>query len=313
MTAMYDIAIIGGGPAGMSAAIYAARGGMKTIVIEKIAYGGQAIKTHEIDNYPGFADTPSGEELAKALENHARKFDVTFTSENVKSIENAEFGVKVIRTRKNTYMTKSIIFATGANPKTLGAEGEDILTGAGVSYCATCDGAFFKGKDVCVIGGGNTAMEDALYLAGFCNKVYVINRSKKFRASATLVENSRKNGKIQIITDTVVEKFNGGALLESVNIKNTQTGEKSILPVSGAIVAIGITPASELAAGCGVELCERKFIKTDMYLATNVKGIFAAGDVRVSPLRQVITAAADGAVAATSAINYVNELGIKSI
>lgn len=310
---MYDIAIIGGGPAGMSAAIYAARGGMKTIVIEKLSCGGQTLKTHEIDNYPGFADNPSGEELSKALEDHAKKFDVKFVSENVKSIENAEYGVKVINTRRNKYMAKSIIFATGATPKTLGAEGEDMLTGAGVSYCATCDGAFFKDKDVCVIGGGNTAIEDALYLAGFCKKVYVLNRSKKFRAGAAMLENAKRNGKIQFITDTVVEKFNGTAMLESVVTKNTVNGEKGILKVSGAIVAIGITPASELAKQCGVETCERNFIKTDMYLATNVKGIFAAGDVRVSPLRQVITAAADGAVAATSAVNYVNELGIKSV
>lgn len=310
---MYDIAIIGGGPAGMSAAIYAARGGMKTIVIEKIAYGGQAIKTYEIDNYPGFAENPSGEELAKALEDHARKFDVDFVSENVKSVENAEYGVKVIHTRRNKYMTKSIIFATGANPKTLGAEGEAELTGAGVSYCATCDGAFFKDKDVCVIGGGNTAMEDALYLAGFCNKVYILNRSKRFRAAATMLENVQRNGKIQILTDTVVEKFNGAGMLESVAIKNTQTGEVGRLNVSGAIVAIGVTPSSELAAQCGVERCPLGFVKTDMYLATNIRGIFAAGDVRVSPLRQVITAAADGAVAASSAINYVNELGIKSV
>ena len=258
---IYDVAIIGGGPAGMSAAIYAARGGMKTLVIEKIAYGGQAIKTYEIDNYPGFANNPTGEEL----------------------------------------------------PKTLGADGEEQFAGAGVSYCATCDGAFFKDKDVCVVGGGNTAMEDALYLAGFCRKVYVINRSKKFRAAATMVENVKRNGKITVLTDTVVDKFVGSNMLEGVDIRNTVTDEKSILNVSGAIVAIGVKPSSDLAKDCGVECCQHGFVKTDMYLATNIKGIFVAGDVRVSPLRQVITAAADGAIAATSAVNYVNELGIKSI
>lgn len=310
---MYDIVIIGGGPAGMSAAIYAARGGMKTLVIEKIAYGGQAVKTNEIDNYPGFAGKPSGEELSKAIESHARSFDVTFVQENVKSIENAGYDVKIVHTRRNKYMTKAVIFATGAVPKTLGAEGEDILTGAGVSYCATCDGAFFKGKDVCVVGGGNTAIEDAVYLAGFCSKVYVLNRSKLFRASASLMETAKRNGRIEILTDTVVDKFNGTEMLQSVSVHNTQTDEKRILNVAGAIVAIGIVPFSLLARECGVQTCPLGFIKTDMYLATNVKGIFAAGDVRVSPLRQVITAAADGAVAAASAINYVNELGIKSI
>lgn len=208
---IYDVAIIGGGPAGMSAAIYAARGGMKTLVIEKIAYGGQAIKTYEIDNYPGFANNPTGEELSKAIEEHARKFGATFVSENVKSIENAEYGIKVIHTRRNTYMVKSIIFATGAVPKTLGADGEEQFVGAGVSYCATCDGAFFKDKDVCVVGGGNTAMEDALYLAGFCRKVYVLNRSKKFRAAATMVENVKRNGKENFvyIIDGKIVAFTG--------------------------------------------------------------------------------------------------------
>ena len=310
---MYDIAIIGGGPAGMSAAIYAARGGMKTIVIEKLACGGQAVRTYEIDNYPGFGNNPTGEELAKAMEEHARKFGADFVSENVKSIENAQYDIKIIHTRRNKYMTKAIIFAMGASPKTLGAQGEERLTGAGVSYCATCDGAFFRDKDVCVIGGGNTAMEDALYLAGFCRTVYVLNRSKSFRAAATMVENVKRNGKIKILTDTVAESFNGSQQLESVSIKNVKTGEKGVLNVSGAVVAIGITPQSSLASECGVETCPLGFVKTDMYLATNVKGIFAAGDMRVSPLRQVITAAADGAVAATSAVNYVNELGIKSI
>lgn len=310
---MYDVAIIGGGAAGMSAAIYAARGGMKTIVIEKLACGGQVLKTHEIDNYPGFADNPTGEELAAAIEKHAEKYDVTFVRDNVRSIENAQYNIKVIHTRKNKYMTKAIIFATGAIPKTLGAPGEAELTGAGVSYCATCDGAFFRDKTVCVVGGGNTAIEDALYLSGICSKVYVLNRSKKFKANASLLDRAKSNGKITILTDTVVERFNGTAQLESVSLKNTATNEKSNLKVSGAIVAIGIVPSSSLAGETGVTLCERGFIKTDMYLATNIKGIYAAGDVRVSPLRQVITAAADGAVAANSAINYVNELGIKSI
>ena len=296
---IYDVAIIGGGPAGMSAAIYAARGGMKTLVIEKIAYGGQAIKTYEIDNYPGFANNPTGEELSKAIEEHARKFGATFVSENVKSIENAEYGIKVIHTRRNTYMVKSIIFATGAVPKTLGADGEEQFAGAGVSYCATCDGAFFKDKDVCVVGGGNTAMEDALYLAGFCRKVYVLNRSKKFRAAATMVENVKRNGKITVLTDTVVDKFVGSNMLEGVDIRNK----------SGAIVAIGVKPSSDLAKDCGVECCQHGFVKTDMYLATNITGIFAAGDGRVSPLRQVITAAADGGIAPTSRCNRRDKCG----
>ena len=310
---MYDIVIIGGGPAGLSAALYSARGGMKTLVIEKLAMGGQVMKTNEIDNYPGFHQNPTGEELSNALHTHAQKFGVAFANEAVKSIENAEFDIKVIRTRRHTYMTKAIIFATGANPRTLGVEGEDILRGSGVSYCATCDGAFFKDRTVSVIGGGNTAFEDAIYLSKICRQVYIINRSKKFRAAATLVETATRTGNIKIITDTVCERFVGDTSLCGLDLKNTVTGELSHLKSDGAIVAIGVTPDSTLAKSCGVQLCPQGFIKTDIYMNTNIKGIFAAGDVRTTPLRQVITAESDGAVAAVTAVNYVNELGIKSL
>lgn len=304
---MYDIIIIGGGAAGMNAALYAGRGGMKTLLLEKVACGGQAVKTYEIDNYLGFADNPTGLELAKAMEAHAKKFGAEFKAENVKEIRDADKAVKTVVTRKNEYQTKTIIFATGATPKKLGIEGEDKFAGAGVSYCATCDGAFFKGKDVAVIGGGNTAFEDALYLARFCENVYLLNRSKRFRAAATLVEQVRANPKITIYTDIVSESFEGSASLERVIVKNTATQERGYFNIAGAVVAIGVTPESALAKSCGVETCPLGFIKTDMYLKTNLNGVFAAGDARVTPLRQIITAAADGAVAATSAINYINE------
>lgn len=310
---MYDVIIIGGGPAGLSAAIYAGRGGMKTLVIEKLACGGQVMRTNEIDNYPGFFNNPTGEELAENLRTHAEKFGASFVSESVRSIDNAEYGVKIVNTRRNRYMTKSVIFATGASPKLLGIEGEQEFTGAGVSYCATCDGAFFKDKEVAVIGGGNTALEDALYLAPICKRVYLLNRSKKFRGAATILEKVKAVGNITILTDTIAQRFIGSNTISEIKTKNTANGENDILKVSGVIIAIGVRPDSKLAAECGVNLCERGFIKTDAYLETNIKGIFAAGDVRTTPLRQVITAAADGAIAATSAVNYVNELGIKSI
>lgn len=307
---MYDIIIIGGGAAGMNAALYAGRGGMKTLLLEKVSCGGQAVKTYEIDNYLGFAGSPTGLELANAMEAHAKKFGAEFKKENVKEIRDAGKAVKTVVTRKNEYKTKTIIFATGANPKKLGIEGEEKFAGAGVSYCATCDGAFFKGKDVAVIGGGNTAFEDALYLARFCENVYLLNRSKRFRAAATLVEQVKSNPKITIYTDIVSESFEGTASLERVVVKNTATQERGYFNIAGAVVAIGVTPESALAKSCGVETCPLGFIKTDMYLKTNLNGVFAAGDARVTPLRQVITAAADGAVAATSAINYVNEMNI---
>lgn len=309
---MYDVIIIGGGPAGMSAALYAGRGAMKTLVIEKIACGGQTIKTNEIDNYPGFTNNPSGAELSEQMRSHAAKFGAEFVRESVKSIENAQFGVKIVYTRRNKYMTKSIIFATGATPRPLGANGEAQFTGAGVSYCATCDGAFFRDKNVVVVGGGNTAFEDALYLAGMCKNIYLLNRTKKFKAAASLVKQAKSNSKIHILTDTVVTEFVGSNTLAEVKIKNTATNENNSISAGGAIIAIGIIPDSKLAAQTGIELCENGFIKTDMYLSTNLPGIYAAGDVRVTPLRQVVTAAADGAIAAVSAINYVNEQCVKT-
>ena len=302
---MYDIIIIGGGAAGLSAAIYAMRGGMKTLLLEKLAPGGQASKTYEVDNYPGFFNTPTGPELMSSFEKHAIELGVEIKTEAVRNIENIDGDVKTVVTRRNTYETRTVIFALGATPKKLGVTGENEFTGLGVSYCATCDGAFFKGLDTVVIGGGNTAIEDALYLSKFCDHVYIMNRSKKFKAKQILMDNVNENPKITIYTDMIAEGFTGSGKLERVLAKNTVTGEKGFINASGVIIAIGITPETALAKNCGLELCERGFIKTDMYLNTNKKGVFAAGDCRVSPLRQVVTAAADGAIAATSAINYI--------
>ena len=302
---MYDIIIIGGGAAGLSAAIYAMRGGMKTLVLEKVATGGQATKTYEIDNYPGFANAPSGPELMQEFLKHAQKYDVEIRTEAVREIENIDGDIKTVKTRKGTYETRTIILATGATPRKLGVPGEAELTGAGVSYCATCDGAFFKGLDTVVIGGGNTAMEDALYLARFCEHVFIMNRSKNFKASKTLFDKVKAEPRITVYTDMISEGFVGNGRLEKVLAKNTETGEQGFINASGVIIAIGITPENTIAKKYGIELCERGFVKTDMYLATNIPGVYAAGDCRVSPLRQVVTAAADGAVAATSAINYI--------
>lgn len=302
---MHDIIIIGGGAGGMSAAIYAARGGMKTLVLEKISYGGQAAKTYEVDNYPGFYNSPTGPELMDSFKKHLDKYDVEIKTEAVREIINPGGDIKTVKTRRGEYEARAVIIAAGASPKQLGVPGETELAGAGVSYCATCDGAFFKGLDTVVIGGGNTAMEDALYLAGFCEHVFIMNRSKNFRASKILLEKVNENSKITIYTDMIAESFEGNGKLERIIARNTSSGEQGFINASGVIIAIGIQPENTLAKKCGIELCERGFIKTDMYLATNIKGVFAAGDCRVSPLRQIVTAAADGAVAATSAINYI--------
>lgn len=299
---MYDLVIIGSGAAGMSAAVYALRGGMKTLLLEKLAPGGQAAKTYEVDNYPGFPNSPSGPQLMQEFRNHMEKFNVELRTEAVRDIIDIDKPIKTVKTRKNEYQTKFIIFATGASPKKLGVQGELELTGAGVSYCATCDGAFFKGLDTVVIGGGNTAMEDALYLSRFCNHVSVLNRSKKFRATKVLMDAVLSNERISVYTDTIAESFNGDGKLEEISIKNTETGESNTIPASGVIIAIGITPETALAQKCGITLSDNGFIETNENLETNISGVYAAGDCRVSPLRQVITAAADGAVAATSAL-----------
>ena len=302
---MYDIIIIGGGAAGMSAAVYAGRSGLKTLVIESMSAGGQMNLTYEVDNYPGISDEPAGSDLSLAMKKHAEKSGAVFTTETVKEIENADGAIKTVVTRKNRYDTKTVIFATGANPRKIGAEGEDRFYGMGVSYCATCDGAFFKGQDTAVIGGGNTAFEDALYLSRFCRTVYLIHRRDGFRAEGKMVEAAKNNPKIKFILDSTVSRIDGDSTVNGITVKNVQNGSEKTIAVSGVFVAIGRNANSELA-GKYVHLDSEGFIVTDRYMQTNVKGIYAAGDVRDTPLRQIITAAADGAVAATSAIHYIN-------
>ena len=302
---MFDIIIIGGGPAGMSAAIYAGRSEMKTLVLEELSMGGQMNYTYEVDNYPGISDTPTGAELSDRMKQHASMFGAEFKSEAVREIIDADKDVKIVKTRRNSYETKTIIFATGANPRKLGASGEDKFYGMGVSYCATCDGAFFKSQDTAVVGGGNVAFEDALYLARFCKSVTLIHRRNTFRAVSSLVTKAKQNPKIKIITDTIVNQINGDTTVSNIIIENVKTKEQSKLDISGLFVAVGRIPNSNLA-GQYINLNQQGFIMTDRNMYTNVRGIFAAGDVRDTPLRQIVTAASDGAIAATSAINYIN-------
>ncbi len=304
---IYDIIIIGGGAAGLAAAVYATRGGKKTLVIEMLSCGGQAAKTHEIDNYPGFDDMPSGEELGRRFENHARKCGAEIVREAVREIVDADKPIKTIKTRKNEYKARAVIFATGAKPRKLGAIGEEELSGMGVSYCATCDGAFFKGQTAVVVGGGNTAFEDALYLASFCPKVYLVHRSEKFRAVQTLIDKVRAESRIEILTNYIVEKIQGDTSVTSVILRHTLSDRVKKVNTSAVFVAIGVEANSALAATV-VDVNKSGFIVTDREMACNVKGFFAAGDVRDTPLRQVITAASDGAIAAYSAINYLNNI-----
>ena len=299
----YDIIIIGGGAAGMSAAIYAARGGMKTLLLEKLALGGQANITYEVDNYPGMSDNPSGEDLSRRIEEHARKFGAEFKSEAVKSIENASGEVKTVITRRNAYTTKAIIFATGATPKKLGIPGEAEFTGAGVSYCATCDGAFFRNRTVAVVGGGDVALEDAIYLARTCEKVYLLHRRDELRGARVLQEELKALPNVEILYSHVVEEIVGEDAVEHIRIKNLKTDATSELPVAGVFVAVGIRPGTELVRDM-VECDEGGYVIAGEDCATNVPGLYVAGDVRKKPIRQIITAVADGANAAVAVGNY---------
>ncbi len=305
--AMYDIVIIGGGPAGLSAAVYAGRSGMRTLILESISVGGQVNLTYEVDNYPGFYENPTGMDLAESMKKHAEKFNTDFSTETVKAIVDYDKEVKTVVTRKNSYETYAVIFASGANPRKLGAEGEDRFYGTGVSYCATCDGAFFKGQETVVVGGGNTAFEDALYLSRFCSHVTLVHRNERFRAAAALVKKAKSDPKITILTNRTVEIISGDTTVKNVTLKDSVSGQMENLDCSGIFIAVGRIPETELA-GKYVNLTKEGFIQTDRQMQTNIRGVYAAGDVRDTPLRQIITAASDGAVAATSAVNYINEL-----
>ncbi len=297
---VYDIAIIGGGAAGLSAAIYAARGGMSVAVFEGTGFGGQVNFTPDVDNYPAFPKI-SGEELSQRFHAHAKEFDVEFKNEQIREIKDFKAKIKRLVTRKNVYEAKAVILATGAKPRRLGALGEEL---GGVSYCATCDGAFAKDKTSAVIGGGNTAFEDALYLAKICKKVYIINRSEKFRAAKTLVDKAQQTPNIEIITSRKIEKIQGMGTVSSIVTAHSVSGRISVLDIDRLFIAIGRIPESGLYAE-KAELAGDGSVITDEHMSTSVAGLFAAGDVRNTPLRQIVTAAADGAVAATSAINYI--------
>lgn len=275
-----DVAIIGSGAAGLAAAVYASRAGRKATVFEELISGGQANLTYEVENYLGFP-TISGPELMQKFKDQAASFDVAFLNDNIEEIKGTVID--------NKYEANSIIIATGAKPKALGIKGEQEFLGKGVSYCATCDGNFFKGMDVAVVGGGNTAVEDALLLADICNHVYLVHRRGSLRADKTLQDRLIKNEKIEILWNSYPTEITGDTKVDKL-ILNSQE-----LKVSAVFVAVGIQPAMPKIKGLKVD--EQGFIITNDKMQTNIKNIYAAGDVRQKPLRQIITAAADGAIA----------------
>ena len=302
-----SIAIIGGGPAGLAAGIYASRGGARVTLFEELFPGGQIVKTHRVENYPGFTGGPDGYALAAALEKHASEFELPMVYGSVADLRLTE-GEKTFTVNGVVYAADAVILSMGASPRKLGHPDEDRFVGAGVSYCATCDGNFYRGKDVAVVGGGDTAVADALYLSALCNKVYLIHRRDQFRAAATLVDRVKRAENVELVLNSTVAGLSGEDKLSSVTVEDKFTHEMRELPVSGLFVAVGILPRTELVKE-QVELDGGGFIVTDKFMQTSIPGVFAAGDIRNTPLRQVVTACADGAVAATKAVEYVGLLG----
>ena len=297
------IAIIGGGPAGLAAGIYAARGGARVKLFEELFPGGQIVKTHRVENYPGITGGPDGYALAAALEKHAAEFDLPIVYGSVANLKLTE-GEKTFTVNGDEFSAAAVILCMGATPRKLGHPDEDRFVGAGISYCATCDGAFYRGKDVAIVGGGDTAVADALYLSGLCNKVYVIHRRDQFRAAGTLVDRVKQAPNVELVLDSTMVALSGEDRLSAVTVENKFTHETRELPASGLFVAVGILPRTDLVQD-QVALDEGGFIVTDKFMQTSIPGVFAAGDVRDTPLRQVVTACADGAIAATKAVEYV--------
>jgi thioredoxin reductase (NADPH) len=303
---MYDLIIVGAGPAGLAAAIYAARAELKFIVLEKeIMSGGQIINTYEVDNYPGLFHM-GGFDLAMKFREHADALGASFVTGEVAKIENTSEGKKLTCTDGTEYEAKTVILSGGAKHRKLEVPGEDALAGSGVSYCATCDGAFFRGKEVAVVGGGDVAVEDALFLARICKKVYVIHRRDSFRAARTLVSRLVNTENVEIIYDSVVKEIQGKFKVEALNVSNKKTEEERTIALDGVFIAVGMLPETKVYEGL-VELDNAGYIKADETGITSCPGIFAAGDIRTKELRQVVTAASDGANAVQSVERYLAE------
>lgn len=304
---IFDLIILGGGPAGLNAALYAKRGGIDVAIIDTSSVGGQPVNYLEIENYLGFP-TIQGWELAEKFEQHIDKFNIQkFQNEEIQNVDLTST-IKTVQTLKNKYLAKTIIIATGASPKKLGIRGEDEYIGKGVSYCAVCDGAFYKNKTVVVIGGGNAAVEEGIYLTKFAEKVYIMHRRDELRADKIIQERAFDNEKIEFIFDSVpLEIVGDSKKVNLIQYKNVKTGEIKTLNVDGVFPYIGFSPNTEFFNAQLVQ-DEFGFIRVDENMRTSEVGVFAAGDVRRTPLRQVITAVADGAVAGMSAVKYLEEV-----
>lgn len=303
----FDCIIIGAGPAGLGAALYAARGQLNTLVFEKGPTGGQIALTEAVENYPGFPDGISGPELANLFRKQAEKFGAQVKSATVQEIRKSENDRYVVVADKKEYITPTIICAMGADPRKLNIPGEDKNVGTGVSYCATCDGAFFKEKDVIVVGGGDAAVEEGLFLTRYASSVTIVHRRDELRASKIIQERAFKNEKIKFIWDTVVTEIKSNGKVESVTLKNVQTDETREHPTDGVFIFVGHIPNTSLIKDL-VEMDDHNLIKVDLWMNTSQEGIFACGDCRINASKQLASSSGDGVTAAIAAIKYIDEL-----
>ncbi len=299
-----NVAIIGGGPAGYTAALYCARAGLEAVVVERFGAGGQMCQTMHIENYPGFPDGIDGYTLGSHMRRGAEKYGVKTVSAEVKLVE-LEGKDKVLHTSEGMVTASAVIIATGATHRHLEIPGEDMFIGRGVSFCATCDGMFYRGKDVVVIGGGNTAVSEAMYLSGICKSVTVVHRRDELRASGLEREKLEKAENVKIVYDSVPVEFVGNDSLEGIKIKNMKNNEEKLVDCAGVFVCVGMIPQTKLFEGI-LKLDESGYIVADESTKTNIEGVFAAGDVRSKVVRQIVTATGDGAVAAYHAERFLN-------
>lgn len=301
-----DVIIIGGGPGGYTAALYSARANLKTVVIEKLSAGGQMATTSQVDNYPGFEEGVNGFELGEKMRQGAERFGVETLFAEVESVDlNAE--MKVIHTSEGDYFARTVILATGANPREMGLEEEQKLKGRGVAYCATCDGMFYRNKTVVVVGGGNTAVADALFLSKICNKVYLVHRRDQLRASKSYMSALKQSLNIEFIWNAKVKEILHDKKVTGIVAEDIESGDAIKVACDGVFVAIGRIPNTDLFKG-QIELDDGGYIVADETTKTNLPGVFAVGDVRTKPLRQIVTATADGAVASKFAEEYIDML-----
>ena len=300
---MKDIIIIGGGPAGLTAAIYGGRSGKSVLLFEGKSFGGQISKSHKVENYPGFEEI-SGFELSVKLKKQAELFGTEIISQKVKSVEEKDGFFTV--TADKTYEGKAVIFALGTEPKKSGIPDEEKLIGRGLSYCATCDGNFFRSRDVAVIGGGNTALQDALYLSDICKKVYLVHRRDTFRAEKSLVKRAQERENIEFVTESILLSAEASPIIKSITVENKITGEKNDLAVNGLFMAIGQTPLTAEFADI-LPLDEHGYVQTGEDCTVR-EGVYVCGDCRKKDIRQLTTATADGAVSALAACDYIDRL-----